>query len=112
MLKKAGIVFDSERARKAMSNNRKGINNSFFGKTHTEENRAKMRAIALMRTKSHRPAVRVEITDTVTGKTVVYSSMKKAAEALGVNRTTFNSRKHRDTLKLYKNRYRVVFKET
>ena len=111
MLKKAGQVFDSEMARKAMSNNRKGKNNSFYGKNHTQENRAKMKAVALLRTKSHRPTIRVEITDIFTGKKEMYSSMKKAAEALGVNRSTINSRKHRNTTKLYKNRYSVVFKD-
>lgn len=70
-----------------------------------------MKAVALLRTKSHRPTIRVEITDILTGKKEMYSSMKKAAEALGVNRSTINSRKHRNTTKLYKNRYSVVFKD-
>jgi hypothetical protein len=86
-------------ARKVMSSNRKGKNNRFFGKNHTQEKREKMKAVALMRTKSHRPTIWVVITDIFIGKKEIYSSMKKAAEALGINRTSFNSIKHRDTIK-------------
>lgn len=51
----------SEDVRKAMSENRKGEKGSFYGKNHTEENKAKLREIALNRTKFHKPAIEVEV---------------------------------------------------
>jgi NUMOD3 motif len=41
--------------RKAMSENRKGINNNFFGKSHTLNVKDQLRNIALNRTKQPKP---------------------------------------------------------
>lgn len=43
-----------------MSENRKGENGSFFGKTHSEETKAKLRDVAQNRTNNPRPGIEVE----------------------------------------------------
>ena len=51
-----------------MSQNRRGENNSFFGKNHTEETKALLSEIAKNRTKSNKPVILVEVYDLETKK--------------------------------------------
>lgn len=65
-----------------MSESRRGINNPFFGKTHSEEALALIRAAALNREKSSVPGIEVDITDLETKLTNTYDSIRKAANAI------------------------------
>lgn len=53
----------TEETKKGMSINRKGLNNSFYGKTHTLKSKTLMKEIALNRTDPSNPGISVEITD-------------------------------------------------
>jgi hypothetical protein len=108
MIKKPGIIFSSDEHRKKID--RKGYKNSFFGKTHTDEVRAKMREVALNRNISHAPSISVEVTDLKTNKTTIFPSISKAAVSLGVkNHATISSRRLRKTITPYKGRYDIKF---
>lgn len=53
----------SEEVKQAMSDSRKGENNSFYGKKHSKETKSIMKAIAANRKKTPVPGIEVEITD-------------------------------------------------
>ena len=72
----------SEEIRREMSESRMGKNNSFFGKTHSEEALALIRAAALNREKPSVPGLEVEISDLQTKLTTTYDSVRKAADAI------------------------------
>jgi len=72
----------TEEVKREMSESRWGKNNSFFGKTHSEEALALIRAAALNREKSSVPGMEVEITDLQTKLTTTYDSVRKAADAI------------------------------
>ena len=78
----------SEEVRQAMSDNRKGENGSFFGKSHTEETKAKLREIALNRTKLPRPGNEVEVLDLKTNQTTIYNSLRDAVKGLDTHLST------------------------
>jgi len=72
-----------------------------------------MKAIALKRASSNAPSTSVEVTDCLTNTTIVYSSITKAALALGQSHhANLTARKRRNTRNLYKGRYIIKFKET
>jgi len=111
MIKTPGIIFSSDHHRKTID--RKGIRNSFWGKKHTDETKLKMKAIALKRATSNAPSTTVEVTDCLTNTTIVYSSISKAALALGhSHHANLTARKRRNTQNLYKGRYVIKFKDT
>lgn len=78
----------SEEVRKAMSDNRKGENGSFFCKSNTEETKAKLREIALNRTKLPRPGNEVEVLDLKTNQTTIYNSLRDAVQGLDTHLST------------------------
>lgn len=93
-----------------MSESRKGKDNSFFGKSHSDETRAKLREIALNREKDHKPSLTVEVLDLTDHSTSVYSSVREAALKLGTNVSTLISRDKRGTIKPYRGRYVISIK--
>ena len=72
----------TEEVKREMSESRMGKNNSFFGKTHSEEALALIRAAALNREKPSVPGLEVEISDLQTKLTTTYDSVRKAADAI------------------------------
>ena len=62
----------NEEVKKLMSESRKGVNNNFFGKKHTEESIDLIRAAAFKRTKLSKPGIEEEITDLETKLTTTY----------------------------------------
>jgi len=100
----------SEEVRKAMSENRKGENSSFFGKTHSEETKAKFREIALSRTKLHRSGKSVEVLDLQTNQTVIYNSMRDAVKALNTHLSTLFRREKNGITKPFRGRYVITIK--
>jgi group I intron endonuclease len=66
--------------RKGMSENRKGPNNSFYGRKHTPKNIAIMKERAINRTFDPNPGFKVEIEDLNTKTKTVYKS--EAARSL------------------------------
>jgi len=95
----------SEEVRKAMSENRKGENNNFFGKTHSEETKKKFREIALNREKLHRPGIKVEVLDLKTNETIIYNSIRDAVKSLDTHLSTLFRREKKDITKPFRNRY-------
>jgi group I intron endonuclease len=87
-----------------MSRQQRGINNGFFGKTHTEEAKELIRLGALNREKDPKPGFKVDVLDTHTGVLTSYKSMRAAARALGTSHG--NLAKYTD--KLWKNQYRIT----
>ena len=75
----------TEEIKRLMSDNRKGINNSFFGKTHNSETIEKLKEIASQRKYKPVSGLEVEITDIVTKVTTVYTSIRGAAFAIDSN---------------------------
>jgi hypothetical protein len=59
-----------------------GKKNSFFGKTHSEEALALIKAAALSREKPSVPGLVVEILDLQTKLITTYDSVRKAADAI------------------------------
>jgi group I intron endonuclease len=98
----------SDEVRKAMSENRMGENNPFFGKNHSEETIAKLKEIALNRDKDHNPGFVLEVLDLENNLTMEYKSIREAA--LDTNLSTLVSRNKRGTIKPYKGRYIINIK--
>ena len=73
MIQKALGRKHSEEVRKAMSENRKGENGSFFGIFQSEETKAKLREKALNRTNLPQPGNEVEVLDLKTNQTTFCS---------------------------------------
>ena len=95
----------SEEVRKAMSENRKGENNSFFGKNQSEETKAKLKEIALNRKKLHRPGIKVEVLDLKTNETIIYDSIRDAVKSLDTHLSTLFRREKNNIIKPFRNRY-------
>uniref|UniRef100_A0A896YT25 GIY-YIG endonuclease n=1 Tax=Coniophora puteana TaxID=80637 RepID=A0A896YT25_9AGAM len=100
----------SEEVRKAMSENRKGENSPLFGKTLSEETKAKMSETALNRTKLHRPGTFVEVLDLQTNHTVIYNSQRDAVKALGTHLSTLSRREKSGITKPFRDRYVITIK--
>ena len=69
----------TEEVKILMSENRKGINNPFYGKNHSAETIVKLKKIASTRENPPVEGLEVEITDLDTKTTFVYDSIRKAA---------------------------------
>lgn len=98
----------SEEVRKTMSENRRGENNNFYGKNHSEESLVKLREIAKNRSKDPRPGLLVEVTDLENNKRIIYTSIRAAARSLGCNVSTLLSRESRASKKPYKGKYVIT----
>jgi group I intron endonuclease len=102
--------------KKLMSESRKGINNSFYGKKDTTEALNLIINTALNRTKLSKPGVVVEITDLETKLTSTYESIRKAANAINSDIKSLSRREKSQLEKLggintpYRNKYMIVFK--
>jgi len=85
---------------------RTGQNNSFYGRTHTDKNKALFREIALSRTTLPKPGHSLTITDTVTGSVETYPSIRKGAEAMGWDQANImRFLRNNTSTKLYRKRY-------
>lgn len=100
----------STEVRKAMSENRKGLNNNFFGKYHTQNVKDQLRNIALNRSKQPRPGFEVEIKDIETNTIVVYSSIREAARNIGTTISVLHRRDKLGIVKPFRNRYYINIK--
>jgi group I intron endonuclease len=100
----------SMEVRKAMSENRKGINNNFFGKSHTQNVKDQLRNIALNRTKQPKPGFEVEVKDIETNTIVVYNSIREAARKIGTTISVLHRRDKLGIVKPYRNRYYINIK--
>jgi hypothetical protein len=65
-----------------MSENRKGPNNSFYGRKHSPKNIARLKKCAINRTFDLKPGFKVEVEDLNTKTKTVYKSMREAARSL------------------------------
>ena len=106
----------NEEVKKLMSESRKGVNNNFFGKKHTEESIDLIRAAAFKRTKLSKPGIEVEITDLETKLTTTYESIRKAAKDINSDIKSLSRREKSQRGKgintPYKGRYMIVFKRS
>lgn len=106
----------SEEVKLAMSESRKGENNSFYGKKHTKETISLLKAAAANREKTPVPGIEVEITDLETKITTTYESIRKAAKAIGSDIKSI-SRREKSQLEKgintpYRNRYMIVIRRS
>lgn len=104
----------SEETKQFMSESRKGVNNPFYGKTHSEKSLALLRVAAKNRKKLPVPGIEVEITDLETNITTTYESIRKAASAINSDIKSL-SRREKSQIKKgintpYRDRYIIVFK--
>lgn len=105
----------SEQSKKLMSEINLGKNNPRFGKTHTEETKALMRAAQLGKVLSESAKTKMSVDrgtaikgfDLETNETSIFSSMKKAAEALGVTQPALSQRFKKASSFLFKGRYQI-----
>ncbi|KAF1107984.1 hypothetical protein B8V09_03520 [Streptococcus agalactiae] len=74
---------------------KKGKNNPMYGKTHTDEAIKKIGGVA------------INVTDLETNVTTTYSSLRKAAEAIGVSRPTISARLKETNCFIIKDRYQI-----
>jgi group I intron endonuclease len=106
----------SEEIRSKMSESRKGKNNSFYGKTHSEEAIALIRAAALNRGKPPVPGISVDVTDLETKLTTTYDSVRKAANAINSDIKTILRREKSQLEKgintPYRNKYIITIKRS
>ncbi len=72
----------SDDVKKSMSVNRRQENNPFFGKKHSKDSIALIKAAALNRQNLPKPGFEVEITDLETKITTSFNSIRKAAVAI------------------------------
>jgi NUMOD1 domain len=93
-----------------MSENRKGLNNNFFGKSHTQKVKDQLRNIALNRTKHPRPGFEVEVKDIETDTIEVYNSIREAARKIGTTISVLHRRDKLGTVKPFRNRYFITIK--
>lgn len=102
----------TEKVRLAMSESRKGKNNPFYGKTHSEKSLALLKAAAANREKTPVPGIEVEITDLETKLTTAYESIRKAARAIDSDIKSIIRREKSQLEKgintPYRNRYMIV----
>lgn len=102
----------SNEVKNLMSENRKGINNPFYGKKHSPETIDKFKEIASNREKPPVKGLEVEITDLVTKTTLVYDSVRKAAEAIDSDIKTIlrreESQKEKGINTPYRKRYIIT----
>ena len=113
LMKKAALGRKhSEEVKKAMSEARKGENGAFFGHSHTDETKAKLREIALNRSKLPRPGLEVEVLDLKTSQTVVYASIRNAVKALGTHLSTLLRREQKSITKPFRGRYIITIKRS
>lgn len=106
----------SDKVKILMSESRKGVDNSFYGKKHTNEALNSMKIAALNRNKLSRAGVEVEILDMHTKVTTTYESIRKAAKAINSDIKSL-SRREKSQLEKgintpYRKRYIIVFKRT
>lgn len=95
----------SQSVRNRISLRQIGSNNTFYGKNHTDDAKAKLRAIALARDYVPKPGFSVAVTDNFTQSTQSYESLRLARKALGISRNTLVKYNNR----LYKDRYFISF---
>lgn len=91
-----------------MSSTRRGVNNNFFGKKHSEDTILTLKEYAKIRKTVSKGGLSVEVFDTFTNTKQVYNSIREAAKSLATNMSTLVSRDKRGTTKLYKNRYNIT----
>jgi group I intron endonuclease len=92
----------TEQGRNLLSQAFKGINNPHYGKNHSEETKAQIRAARLgksylsestkARMSEERGIAAIRVIDLETNETSVYTSLKKAAEAMGITRPLLSMR--------------------
>ena len=104
----------SEETKQFMSESRKGVNNPFYGKTHSEKSLALLIVAAKNRKKLPVPGIEVEITDLESNITTTYESIRKAASAINSDIKSL-SRREKSQIKKgintpYRDRYIIVFK--
>lgn len=89
-----------------------GSNNSFFGRKHTDETKALLRASALSRATPNRPGFEVTIHDTLLNTSSSYSSIRKAVDAMGWNQPNVMRHLRTNATKLYLKRYLLDVKRS
>jgi hypothetical protein len=106
----------TEEVKREMSESRRGMNNSFYGKTHTEGALTLIKAAAANRLEPGVPGIEVEVTDIETKVTSTYDSIRKAATALDSDIKTILRREKTQTAKgintPYRGRYIINIKRS
>lgn len=106
----------SEEIRREMSESRRGINNSFFGKTHTDETKSIISAERRNRLVPPVPGILVEILDIETDITTTFNSIRSAADSIGSDIKTILRREKSQLAKgintPYRKRYIINIKRS
>jgi len=104
----------TDEVKKVMSESRKGENNFFYGKKHSEHSLKLIKDAASKRVKLPVAGLEVEITDLETKVTSTYESIRKAAIAINSDIKTLCRREESQLKKgintPYRNRYMITIK--
>lgn len=98
----------TEEVRLLMSENRKGVNSTWYGKNLSEETKQKMSLAAKNRTKDSRPGFIVKVLDLENNQTTIYKSMREAAKGVGMAQSYFVDRLKKGIDSPYKNRFVIT----
>jgi hypothetical protein len=95
----------SQESLNKMSESQKGVKHYFYGKTHTEETRAKM-------IEANKNSKAIEVLDLVTQISTVEPSIKEAARKFGLNATTIQNRVKKNDTTPINCRFIITVKQT
>lgn len=82
--------------------------NSFWGRTHSEAAKDKIRAAALVRETPNKPGTGITVFDTFTGVSTTYPSIRKAAEAMKWDQSYIVRFLAKSPDKLYRKQYKLI----
>jgi group I intron endonuclease len=100
-------ILEKAGSRLGSTHNNKGENNPMFGQNHSEETRKKISDAMVGNTnsKNHPNSQQIQVFDEKTNQTTTYNSIREAARALNINKSSIVTYFANNQQKPYKGRY-------
>ena len=84
-----------------------GKDHPMFGKTYSHSEEAKAKISAFQASHTQKKSVKIQVTDLETNVTSSYTSIRKAAEVLGISHSGLSKRLKKTNSFIFKARYRI-----